>query len=234
MSKVGVVFGGRSVEHEVSIVTAHQLMEVLGARHEVVPIYIARDGRWFTGAALNDLDVFRAKRWEQAGEEAHIPPTYGYGGLLVPGSRLKGSRKVALDVVVPAIHGTYGEDGTLQGLLELAGIPYAGSGVAASAVGMDKVAMKTAFRGAGLPLVPDVLIDLERDNGLENGLDAVERELGYPAFVKPVKAGSSVGIGKARDRAALSELVDVAGRYDTRVLVEKAMEGCVEINCSIL
>ncbi len=234
MSRVGVIFGGRSVEHEVSIVTAHQLMEVLSSRHEVVPIYIARDGKWFTGAALNGLDVYRNKRWEQEGEEAFLPATYGYGGLMVPGSRLKGSRKVGLDVVVPAIHGTYGEDGTLQGLLELSGIPYAGSGVVASAVGMDKVAMKMAFRGTGLPLVPDVVIDLEQPRGLDAGLNAVEEQLGYPAFVKPVKAGSSVGIGKARDRTALAELVDVAGRYDTRVLVEKAMESCIEINCSVL
>ena len=234
MSRVGVIFGGRSVEHEVSIVTAHQLMEVLAARHEVIPIYIDRGGRWFTGSALNDLEVFRGERWEQAGEEVHLPATFGFGGLLVQGSRLKGSRKISLDVVVPAIHGTYGEDGTLQGLLELAGLPYAGSGVAASAVGMDKVAMKTAFRGAGLPLVPDVLVDLERQDGLERGLTEIEETLGYPAFVKPVKAGSSVGIGKARDRAALAELVDIAGRYDTRVLVEKAMENCIEINCSVL
>lgn len=232
--KVGVVFGGRSVEHEVSIVTAHQLMAVLGERHEVVPIYISREGRWFTGPALEDLDVYRGKRWEQVGEEAVLAPAFGVGGLTVQQGRLKPLKKVALDVVVPAVHGTFGEDGTLQGLLELAGLPYAGSGVAASAVGMDKVAMKTALRGAGLPLVPDVVVDLERAGGVEGGLDAVERNFGYPAFVKPVQAGSSVGIGKARDRATLKELIDVAGRYDSRVLVERAMEGCIEINCSVL
>ncbi len=232
--RVGVIFGGRSVEHEVSIVTAHQLMAVLGERHEVVPIYISREGRWFTGSALQDLDVYRGNRWEQAGEEAVLAPTFGSGGLTIQQGRLKPAKKIALDVIVPAVHGTFGEDGTLQGLLELAGLPYAGSGVAASAVGMDKVAMKTALRGAGLPLVSDVVVDLERAGGLHSGLDEVERTLGYPAFVKPVRAGSSVGIGKARDRAALQGLIDVAGRYDSRVLVEKAMEGCVEINCSVL
>ena len=232
--RVGVIFGGRSVEHEVSIVTAHQLMAVLAERHEVVPVYISREGRWFTGSGLQDLDVYRNKRWEQAGEEAVLAPSYGSGGLTIQQGRLKPPKKVPLDVVVPAVHGTFGEDGTLQGLLELAGLPYTGSGVAASAVGMDKVAMKTALRGAGLPLVPDVVVDLERQGGLEAGLDEVERTIGYPAFVKPVKAGSSVGIGKAGDRATLQELIDVAGRYDSRVLVEKAMEGCVEINCSVL
>ena len=234
MSRVGVVFGGRSVEHDVSIVTAHQLMAVLAERHEVVPIYVARDGRWFTGPALNDLEVYRDQRWESAGEEATLPPTYGFGGLSIPGGRLKPAKRVPLDVVVPAIHGTYGEDGTLQGLLELAGLPYTGSGVAASAVGMDKIAMKRAFAAAGVPVVPDVLIDLERKDGLATGLDEVESTVGYPAFVKPVKAGSSVGIGKARDRASLEELVEVAARYDTRVLVEKAVEGCIEINCAVL
>lgn len=217
-----------------SIVTAHQLMAVLRERHDVVPIYISRDGRWFTGPALEDLDVYRSRRWEQVGEEAVLAPTYRTGGLTIQQGRLKPPRRIPLDVVVPAVHGTFGEDGTLQGLLELAGLPYAGSGVAASSVGMDKVAMKTALRGAGLPLVPDVVVDLGRAGGLETGLEEVERELGYPAFVKPVQAGSSVGIGKARDRAALGELIDVAGRYDPRVLVEKAMEGCVEINCSVL
>lgn len=234
MSRVGVIFGGRSVEHDVSIVTAHQLMAVLSERHEVVPIYVARDGRWFTGPSLNDLEVYRDQRWESAGEEATLPQTFGFGGLSVPGGRLKPAKKIPLDVVVPAIHGTYGEDGTLQGLLELAGLPYTGSGVTASAVGMDKVAMKRAFAAAGVPVVPDVLIDLERKDGLSAGLDAVEATLGYPAFVKPVKAGSSVGIGKARDRASLEELVEVAARYDTRVLVEKAVEGCIEINCAVL
>ncbi len=232
--RVGVIFGGRSVEHDVSIVSAHQVMAILQERHEVVPIYIARDGRWFTGPALNDLAVYRDQRWEQGGDEALLPSTYGFGGLLIQGGRLKPSRHVPLDVVLPAIHGTYGEDGTLQGALELAGVAYAGSGVAASAVGMDKVAMKTAFRGAGLPLVPDVLVEMDRPDRVDAALDRVEAELGYPAFVKPVTAGSSVGIGKAPDRDALKELIEVAGRYDSRVLVEKAMEDCVEINCSVI
>jgi D-alanine-D-alanine ligase len=232
--RVGVIFGGRSVEHDVSIVTAHQMMAVLSERHEVVPVYIARDGVWFTGSALNDLEVYKNERWSEAGEETVLPPTHGFGGLLIQGGRLKPARRIPLDVVVPAVHGTYGEDGTLQGLLELAGIPYVGCGVAASAVGMDKVAMKTAFRGAGLPVVDDVVVDALSPGGIEAGLDAVERELGYPAFVKPVKAGSSVGIGKATDRSRLRELIEVAARYDSRALVERAVEGCIEINCSVL
>lgn len=232
--RVAVVFGGRSVEHEVSIVTAHQLMAVLAERHEVVPVYITREGRWLTGAALNDLAVFKQQRWDDAGEEAILSPVTGTGGVTIPGTRLRGPRKVPVDVAIPAIHGTFGEDGTLQGLLELAGIPYAGSSVTASAVGMDKVAMKAAFQANGLPVVPDVFLDFGEKRDLESAADRIEQALTYPVFVKPVKAGSSVGIGKASDRTKLLELLEVAGTYDRRVLVEKAMEGCIEINCSVL
>ena len=157
--RVGVIFGGRSVEHDVSIVTAHQVMAALGPRHEVVPIYITKEGRWLTGPGLNDLDVYKSRRWAEVGEEASIPPVFGVGGIMIPGGRMKGPRTIPLDVVVPAVHGTFGEDGTLQGLLELAGLPYTGSGVVASAIGMDKVAMKAVFRDAGLPVVTDVVID---------------------------------------------------------------------------
>ena len=228
--KVGVVFGGRSVEHDVSIVTAHQVMAVLSAKHSVIPIYVTREGRWLSAPALNDLSVYREGRAEDVGEDAHIPPTAGYGGLQVAGGRLKGARKIELDVVVCSIHGTYGEDGTLQGLLEMADLPYTGSGVLASSVGMDKVAMKAAFRAAGVPVVPDVVVDTEE----ALPLDRIESEIGYPAFVKPARLGSSVGIGKARDRAGLESAIEVARRYDHRLLIERSMEGCIEVNCSVL
>ncbi len=232
---VGVVFGGRSVEHDVSIVTAHQVMAAAEGRHDIVPIYITREGKWLTGAALNDLSVYRDKRWDEVGEEGFIPPVTGYGGLLIPGGRLKGVRKVPLDVVIPSIHGTFGEDGTLQGLLELAGIPYAGSSAGASALGMDKVAMKAVFAAAGLPIVDDVLVRTARlDRDADSIVAEVEHKIGYPAFVKPSRLGSSVGIGKATDRSTLLAALDVARRYDTRILVERAMEGCIEVNCSVL
>lgn len=234
-SRVGVVFGGRSVEHDVSIVTAHQVMAAADGRHDIVPIYITREGKWLTGAALNDLSVYRDKRWDEVGERGFIPPVAGYGGLLIPGGRLKGTRKVPLDVVIPSIHGTFGEDGTLQGLLELAGIPYAGSSVGASALGMDKVAMKAVFASAGLPVVDDVLVRTSRlDIDADSIVAEVEHKIEYPMFVKPSRLGSSVGIGKATDRATLLAALDVARRYDTRILVERAMEGCIEVNCSVL
>lgn len=229
-----MIFGGRSVEHDVSIVSAHQVMAVLSGRHEVVPIYVTREGQWLAGPGLNDLEVHREGRADAAGEPAHIPPIAGYGGLQASGGRLKGARKIALDVVVPAIHGTYGEDGTLQGLLEMADIPYVGSGVLGSAVGMDKVAMKAAFKQAGLPTVPDVIAEPADLNDVASLVARVEDEIGYPAFVKPTHLGSSVGIGKAKDRGSLEEAIDVARRYDRRLLIERSMEGCIEVNCSVL
>jgi D-alanine-D-alanine ligase len=232
---VGVIFGGRSVEHDVSIVSAHQVMAALAPRHNVIPIYVTREGRWLHSQALNDLTVYRRRTWDEVADEAWIPPSKDREGLYLPGGRLKRARTIPLDVVIPAIHGTFGEDGTLQGLLELAGIPYVGSGVPGSAAGMDKVIMKATFQAAGLPVVPHVLVETERleaDSG--RTLDEIERSLVYPMFVKPARLGSSVGIGRAEDRAGLAQALDVACRYDRRILVERSMEGCIEVNCAVL
>ncbi len=236
--QVGVIFGGRSVEHDVSIVTAHQAMAALSERHDVIPIYIDREGQWFTGAGLYDLTVYRRGTYAEVGKPCIFDPSRGAGSLLLPPKRRGLSLELAeqkLDAVVCAIHGTFGEDGTLQGALELADLPYTGSGVAASAVGMDKVAMRAALRSAGLPIVDAIVVEVARlDADPDAALDEVERALGYPVFVKPVKAGSSVGIGKANDRSELIDKLDVARRYDRRLLVESSMEGCIEINCSVI
>ncbi len=232
---VGVIFGGRSVEHDVSIISAHQLMAILAARHEVVPIYITREGRWFSSEALNDLSVYRKRGWEKAGEEAFISPSTSLRGLHFPGSGFRRSRTIPLDVAVPAVHGTYGEDGTLQGLLELADIPYTCSGVVGSAAGMDKVTMKSAFQAAGIPTVPHFAVDVsDLDRDRETVLDEIERAIPYPTFVKPAHLGSSVGIARGADRTELALALDVARRYDRRLLIERSMEGCTEINCSVL
>ena len=230
--QVGVIFGGRSVEHDVSVVTAHQAMAVLSERHDVVPIYVTREGRWLSAPALNDLDVYRKKRWDELGDEVSITPG---SGLAAAGGRLRGPRRVPLDVVVCAIHGTYGEDGTLQGILEMADIPYTGSNVTASAVGMDKRVMKDVFRAAGLPTVPHVEVDVaDLDRDPKSVVARIEEGVGYPVFVKPVRAGSSVGIAKASNGSDLLAALDVARRYDVRILAEKSMEGCLEINCAVL
>jgi D-alanine-D-alanine ligase len=239
---VGVIFGGRSVEHDVSIVTAHQAMAALQPAHDVVPIYVTREGAWLTSHALNDLSVFRDRRWDEVGEACWISPDPGAGGLVVGGGdpggllrRGKGLSTIPLDVVVPAIHGTYGEDGTLQGLLELAGLPYAGSGVVGSAVGMDKPAMKAVFASAGLPVLPHIVVTSTEITGdIEAVVKRVEDEIGYPAFAKPSRLGSSVGIGKGRDRDSLVDVLEVARRYDDRIMVEPSAEGCIEVNCAVL
>lgn len=233
--KVGVVFGGRSVEHDVSIVTAHQAMEAMRDRHELVPIYITRAGRWLTSPDLFDLGVYREGSWENVGDPCHMSLDPSAPGLALPGGRLRGGRTVGLDVVVPAVHGTFGEDGTLQGLLELAGLPYTGSGVVGSALGMDKPAMKAAFQAAGLPVLPHRLVDARRiGTETKEVISEVEEAIGYPAFVKPAHLGSSVGIGKARDAVELERALEVARRYDYRLLVEPSAEGCIEVNCAVL
>lgn len=239
---VGVIFGGRSVEHDVSIVTAHQVMAALASRHDVVPVYITTEGAWLTSPGLNDLDVYKRKAWDSVGQACFISPERGVGGLTVRsesgGGLLKrggAARVIPLDVVIPAVHGTYGEDGTLQGLLELADIAYAGPNVTGAAVGMDKPSMKAVFEAAGLPVLKHVLIErYDLDKDLDGVLDRIESEIGYPAFAKPARLGSSVGIGKASDRASLKEVLEVARSYDRRILVEPSAEGCIEINCSVL
>ncbi len=231
--KVGVIFGGRSVEHDVSIVTAHQAMDAL-IDHEVVPVYVTKEGSWLTSPALHDLEVYKAQTWAAVGRVAHLLP--GDGGLYVPASgRFGKAETIPLDVVLPAIHGTNGEDGTLQGALAMAGVPFAGSGVTASAVGMDKVMMKSAFKAAGVPVIDHHLILVDRLlSDPESALDAAERSIGFPAFVKPAGAGSSIGIAAAQDREGLREAVEVARRYGDRILVEPSMHECMEVNCSVL
>jgi D-alanine-D-alanine ligase len=231
--RVGVIFGGRSVEHEVSLVSARAIMEALDPRrYEVVPIGITKAGRWVT-----------------AGHRYALPPDPSIGGLvpLKDGGRgpramsLRGGRAARggspvgpLDVVVPIVHGSGGEDGSLQGLLELAGIPYVGAGVLGSALGMDKATMKTLFREAGLPIV-DYRVVRGRDlaRGREGIVRALEEAFGFPCFVKPSNGGSSVGVSKASDRKGLLAGLKRAARYDRKIIVERAVDAR-EIEVSVL
>ncbi len=232
--RVAVVFGSRSVEHDVSVITAVQAMGALReAGYEVLPVYITKEGRWLVGEGLAEIGVFREGRWEGVGREGFIPP-WPAGGLLVKGSFGRW-RLEPVDAVLPACHGTFGEDGTLQGLLELADLPYVGSGVVGSALGMDKVAMKAVFRAAGLPVGPYRAFSVWewRKRGEELVKELVS-DLGFPLFVKPANLGSSVGIAKATDEASLAFGVEVAARYSGKVIVEKAFQGFREVNCSVL
>lgn len=224
---VGVIFGGRSGEHEVSLVSARGIMAALDpARYEVVPIGIARDGRWLVRAPLERLEALCAGQPDPlAGppQEDRSP----VAGLWPEGLP-------RLDVVFPVLHGPYGEDGTIQGLFEMAGLPYVGAGVLASALAMDKIASKMVLRAAGLPVVDYLALTRRRWQEEPAAVVAeVERRLGYPCFIKPANLGSSVGITKAHDGEELWAGLDLAADYDRRLLVERGVNAR-EIEVSVL
>lgn len=235
--RVGVVFGSRSVEHEVSIVTAIQVYHALDrSKYEPVPIYITKEGQWLTGPQLADLKSYRDLQLTAQADRAYLSPEPGSRELVSRGSGwLKRRPRLEVDVVFPCIHGTFGEDGTLQGLLELADVPYVGAGVVGSATGMDKIIMKAAFRSAGLPVVKYHWFVRSRwERAPDAIVEEIEAQLRYPLFVKPANLGSSVGITKARDREGLMEALEVAASYDRRLLVEEGVPNTTEINCSVL
>ncbi len=217
--KVGVVFGGRSAEHEVSIVSAQGVITAMDVDHlQAVPIGVTKQGTWLTpGQTERALTAIRSERLQAMEEPLG-------DGILHRTQALTALRR--LDVVFPLIHGTGGEDGTLQGFLELAGIPYVGAGVTASSLGMDKALQKAIFRQHGFPLPDDIVIPAARwqTKPVEAAREA-EAHIGYPCFVKPVNGGSSIGTSRARSRENMDEALDESFRYDRRVLVEKAVEG---------
>lgn len=245
MSKIqlGVMFGSRSCEHEVSIISAVQLMRAADRQiYDVIPIYISKKGEWFTGDALFEISSYTPFDESRKGVvRVNLDITSGSGALtrLEHGKGLLGKDRevivARLDCVIPVFHGMHGEDGTIQGLLELCNIPYASSGVGASAMGMDKVYMKQYFRGAGFPVLPSCWF-LRRawDENPQAVMDQIENELPYPVFVKPASLGSSIGVTKAKDRADLEEALQLAFEFDRKVLVEKGLEEPLELNCSVL
>lgn len=226
--RVGVLFGGRSVEHEVSVVSAQGVMAAIDTdRFQPIPIGVTRQGTWLTPAQTEiALQRIRSEKLRSLDEPLG-------DGLLYRIAPLASLRK--LDIVLPLIHGTNGEDGTLQGLLELAGVPYVGAGVAASALGMDKGLQKTFFRHHGFLVVNDVQVrasDWSRDQ--QSVVRAAEATIGYPAFVKPANGGSSLGTFKARSREDLDSAIAEAFRYDRKVLVEECAEGAREVEVAVL
>jgi D-alanine-D-alanine ligase len=236
--RVGVIFGGRSGEHEVSLASAQSVLRALDPdKYEIVPIGITKEGRWIVqGDPLTALQAGDAGGTHPAALLAD-PSQRGLMRLSGAGGDepVQMARLVALDVIFPVLHGPYGEDGTLQGLLELAGIPYVGAGVLASALGMDKIAFKAICVAHGLPIVRYVALkrkDWERDPAAV--IAQVEEQLGYPVFTKPANLGSSVGISKCADRQALVAGLAEAARYDRRLLVEAAVPQAREIEVSVL
>ncbi|MGQ9493113.1 MAG: D-alanine--D-alanine ligase [Anaerolineae bacterium] len=233
--RVGVVFGGRSGEHEVSLMSARSIMDALDKdKYEVVPLGITRQGRWVTsGDPWQTLQaMLRETEHGQQDAEDRGHDTCPSKRELVPGIGAEGIPHV--DVIFPVLHGPYGEDGTLQGLLEMAGIPYVGAGVLGSALGMDKVAMKAIFRAEGLPIADYVLVmRWEWEEHRAKVVQRVAQRIGYPCFVKPANLGSSVGVSKVHESAGLPAALDLAARYDRKMLVERAINAR-EIECSVL
>jgi D-alanine-D-alanine ligase len=250
--RVGVLYGGRSGEHEVSLASAAAVLGNLDQqRYEPVAIRIEKDGRWniaerpptlMSAAEVIERARLDSARPSRAGREVHLVAhpsentilsidrsreSEGVGQAIVTG--------LNLDVIFPVLHGPYGEDGTIQGLLELANVPYVGAGVLASSVGMDKGMMKVVFASHGLPVCAYTVVrgvDWERHRA--ETLSAIEQDLGYPVFVKPANLGSSVGISKAKDRASLTEAMQLAASFDRRVIIEAAVPDAREIECAVL
>jgi D-alanine-D-alanine ligase len=232
--RVAVVFGGRSSEHAISCLTAGSVMAAIDTdRYEVVPVGIARDGRWVLASGQRlAIEGGRLPEVETEGSPLALPFDRA-GGLIVvePGEVPRALGDV--DVVLPLLHGPYGEDGTIQGLLELAGVRYVGAGVFASAASMDKEFMKVVWKGAGLPVGRHVVVGDRRWRRERKRVVDEIKELGWPVFVKPARAGSSMGISRVDAEADLEAAVETAREHDPKVIVEAAIEGR-EIECGVL
>ncbi len=232
--RVGVVFGGRSAEHQVSLVSATSIINALDTlKYEVIPIGITAEGKW-----ISSPDAIKLLK-----ERIHLKEAFD--NILLPDPRVQGLIEInpqstftnpqLLDVIFPVLHGTFGEDGTIQGLFELAGIPYVGAGVLGSSVGMDKVVTKQLCEHENIPVAPYVWFLMnEYEQTKKNIVALIEKKLQYPCFIKPANSGSSVGISKAHNRKELLAAIEVAAQYDRKILVEKGIEHAREIEVSVL
>lgn len=238
-TRVAVVFGGRSSEHAISCVTAGSVLRALDReRYDVIPIGIAPDGRWVLEADDPDRHAIKGLDQLPSVDADRAPVTLtrtGSGAGLVVSEPSAPPRELGdVDVVFPLLHGPWGEDGTIQGMLEMAGVRYVGAGVLASAVGMDKAYMKVVFAAAGLPVLPSTTVT-EREWATDPAaVRARVADLGYPAFVKPARGGSSIGIAKAHDSEELDAAIDGALQHDPKILVEVSAEGAREVECGVL
>lgn len=237
-TRVAVLFGGHSVEHEVSIITGIQAFcAVDRQKYDVIPLYLTKDNRFFTGENLGHIESYRDMDTclKNATRVLLVPGTQGVDMIRYPLKKFGNNGMGGFDVVIPAVHGTNVEDGTLMGMLEMLGVPYAACDVTSSALGMDKYLMKAALKDAGVPV-----LDAVQFTGREYALDSekitaqVEQSIGYPVIVKPVNLGSSVGINKADDHEKLTAALDEAFSYASRVLAERAVPNLREINCAVL
>ena len=241
--QIGVIFGSRSCEREVAIISAVQLMRHADReKYDIIPVYISEDGNWYTGDKLKEIQTYKPFHPDQKGIIRVFPDlSSGSGALLTvrkdSGLFARERTEIAarIDAYIIVMHGLNGEDGTLQGLMELINVPYTSTGVAGSALGMDKIMMKQFFQGAGLPVLPGLSFTrsgFSRER--ETVLNKVEKELGFPVFVKPANLGSSIGVSRADDTESLADSLELAFEYDRRVLVEKGLDRPIELNCSVM
>ena len=241
--QIGVIFGSRSCEREVSIISAVQLMRFADSeKYDIIPVYIDEHGSWYTGDPLKEIRSYQPFRPDMNGIVKVFPDLSSNSGALLSvskGTGLFAKEKVEIaarvDVFIIVMHGMNGEDGTLQGLLELANIPYTSTGVAGSALGMDKIMMKQFFRGANLPVLPGEWFTRREFNADCKAIqEKVKSSLGFPVFVKPANLGSSIGVSRADNEEELKDSLELAFEYARRVLVEKGLEKPIELNCSVL
>ncbi len=226
---VAVIFGGRSCEHNVSIVTGVQAIAAMPKGYKAIPVYIGEDGVWRAGQEYAYIQTYAQKEGKRPGKEVHLRPSSPY---LYSKS---GKRVARLDAALLCTHGAFGEDGCLQGLLEIARVPYTGSGVEASALGMDKHRQKQAFAALGLPTLPYVAFSADDYvNDSYSTLERIKKTLRFPMIVKPCSLGSSIGIGVAHNNDELFAHIRTALSFDSVVLVENALEPHLEYNCAVL
>ncbi len=237
-TNVAVFFGGRSVEHEISVISASQAMHAINReKYNVIPVYISKQGKWYTGEKLFDIANYRdMNTLVKNCEEVFMRPEFGDYNLYRAKTKLFGSNiYAAIDVVIPALHGTNGEDGIFEGVLETIGIPYAGCNTVSSANGMDKITMKMILKECGIPVVDYVwFTDKQWYKQKDTLIKKIENQIGYPVIVKPANLGSSVGISRATNRESLIESIETAEKYSARIIVEDMVENLKEINCSVL
>ena len=240
MERVAIIVGGESVEHEVSIVTGLQIYDNIDkTKYNPIIVYITKEGRWLTGESLKDIETFKKKNFNNTVERIPWKANDKNKLALIDREEKKGlfnkkNEDIIIDIVIPATHGTGVEDGTLQGVLENIGVPYAFSDVKASALGMDKIIMKKVFKEEGLSLVDYMWFfkkDFEKN---KNEIIAQAESIGYPLIVKPSNLGSSVGITKAKNKEELIESIQVASAYDKKLIIEKCIDNAREINCGVL
>ncbi len=237
-TNIGVFFGGRSTEHEISVISASQAMHAIDTeKYNITPIYITKEGRWFTGEALLQLSNYRnINSLLEKCQEVYMRPIYGDYNLYLYNKKLfKSNIAAKIDVVIPVLHGSNGEDGIFEGVLESIGIPFAGCDTLSSANGMDKITMKMILQANNIPVVDYVwFTDKQWFAQRDQLIDNIEQSLNYPVIIKPANLGSSVGIARADNRQQLIEKVEDAEKYSSRLIVEKMVENLQEINCSVL